>query len=272
MKNSATLPLLFVLTLSAIAPSIATAQVEPRRSPETAPQIHAPTRSLTVIGQGQVTAPADAARLEFRLGNRDFGSDRRSTGSETDRRTTTNETERQQIEKTLQPIVKLLLAAGIPERDIVLETRSPQNPKLRVTVMRPTQDRLQEIVQLVERSFSSSGQLILQGTGAAYLVNNCQPFELAARRIALQDARRQLGTLAIDVGAELGELMSVTVFPIVAPASVSSCGSKVGVSTSTLSLAADETTPPYDPTDNPEVQIRSQVSVTHRIKSDRLPR
>lgn len=218
-------------------------------------------RSLTVIGQGQVSAPADTALLEFRFGNQE-------PLSAPDTATLEQSIARQQqrTQNALKPTIEALTKAGVPERNITAQTRSAQAPKLLVTVPKPTQERLQQLVLTVEQSLQKNNPLFLQGIGASYAVNTCQPLERSARRIALRDAQSQLATLAQDVGVTLGELLSVTVLPISGPANTSNCGTKVGVPLSPLSFSADETTPPYDPSDPPEVQIRSQVSVTHAIQ------
>lgn len=218
-------------------------------------------RSLTVIGQGQVTAPADTALLEFRFGNREPLSAPDTTSPEQ-----SIATQQQLTQKAFQPTIEALTQAGVPERNITAQTRSAQAPKLLVTVPKPTQERLQQLVLTVEKSLQPNNPLFVQGVGASYAVNSCQPLERSARRIALRDAQSQLTTLAQDVGVTLGELLYVTVLPITGPANTSNCGTKVGVPLSPLSFSADETTPPYDPSDPPEVQIRSQVSVTHAIQ------
>ena len=218
-------------------------------------------RSLTVLGQGQVTAPADSALLEFRFGSRESPS-----SAEADSPGISIQDARKISETALKPTVNALTAAGVPARNITIQTSSIQNPKLLVKVDKPTQERLQQVVLTVDQSLKSGKQLFLQSVGAAYAVDRCELLERSARRIALQDAQRQMTTLAQDVKVQLGELLSVTVLPLVGSAASVGCGTKVGVSTSPLSLSTDETTPPYNPSDRPEVQVRSQVSVTHAIK------
>lgn len=220
-------------------------------------------RSLTVVGQGQVTAPADTALLEFRLGSRESlgPSESRTPG-------VSLQTAQQATEETLKPIIKALTDIQVPARDITTQlTNSLQSPKLLVRLEKPTQERVQQVVLTVDRSLQANRNLFLQGIGAGYAVNNCQPLERSVRRIALQDARRQLTALSQELNVQLGELLFVTAYPLTGSASSVSCGSKVGVPAGVLSEAIDETTPPYNPADKPEVQVRSQVSVTHAIKT-----
>lgn len=221
-------------------------------------------RFLTVIGQGQVTVPADTALMEFRFANRD------QPGMGMDVPGVSIQTARQFTEDALQPVVTALRGAGIPAANINIQTSSIQNPILLVKIDKPTQEGLQQTVLTVDQSLKSSQQLFLQSIGAGYLVNNCEPLQRSARRIALQDARSQIKTLAQDVSVELGELFSVTVLPLMGSSASLGCGSKVGVPVSPLSFSTNEATPSYNPADKPEVQVRSQVSITHTIQSKDL--
>lgn len=217
-------------------------------------------RSLTVIGQGQVTAPADTARLEFRFASREqFGMGIDAAGLSV-------QTARQFTEDALQPAVTALRAAGIPAGNITIQTGSIQNPVLIVSVDKPTQERLQQVALTVNQALQSSRSVFLQSIGAGYSVNNCEPLLRSARRIALQDAQNQIKTLAQDVGVDLGKLHSVTVLPLIGSSASLGCGTRVGVPVSPFSFSSHETTPPYNPADKPEVQVRSQVSVTYTIQ------
>ncbi|NJP11358.1 MAG: SIMPL domain-containing protein [Leptolyngbyaceae cyanobacterium RU_5_1] len=218
-------------------------------------------RSLTVIGQGQVTAPADTAMLEFAIG------DRGSSGSEADSPGVSLQTTKRITENALSPTVNALIAAGVPASNITIQTSPLQNPKLLVQLDKPTQDKVQQVVLTVDQSLASNKQIFLQSISAGYAVNTCEPLQRSARRIALQDAQSQLTTLAQDLKIQPGELLSVTMMPFTASRTAISCGSKVAVPVSPLSLTSEESTPPYNPSDKPEVQVRSQVSVTHAIKA-----
>lgn len=220
-------------------------------------------RSLTVIGQGQVTAPADTVILEFRLATRDLPGGASPLSAQEVRQLT---------EAALKPTLQALTEAGVPAKNIAVQASSLQNQKLFVTLnRRPTQERVQQVAAVVEKSLAANPQLFVQNIGAAYSVNNCQPLERSARRIALRDAQTQVTTLASDINAQLGPLFSVTVLPLTGSPTTSGCGSKVGVSVSALGVSLDESTPPYDPTDKPEVTVRSQVSVTYDIEVRRDP-
>ncbi|XGV96107.1 MAG: SIMPL domain-containing protein [Leptolyngbya sp. BL-A-14] len=219
-------------------------------------------RSLTVIGLGQVTAPADVALLEFLFGGQ-MGVESTAPGLSI-------ETARKAAENALQPVVKALTAMGIPSRNITLRTNSLQSPKLLVRVEKPTQEGLQKTVLTVNQALKSNQSFFLQSIGAGYAVNSCQTLQRSARRLALSDAQEQLTSLAQDVKVQMGELLSVTVQPLEGSPNSTGCGSKVGVPNSPVPnlpvpIAIDETTPPYDPSAQPTVQVRSKVSVTRAI-------
>ncbi len=215
-------------------------------------------RSLTVIGLGQATAPADVALLEFRFGGQ--------MGSESTVPGLSIQTARKATEAALQPVVKALTAIGVDARNITIQTNSVQSPKVLVRIDKPIQERLQQVVQTVDQALKGQ-PLFLQSIGAGYAVNSCEALQRSARRIALRDAQGQLKTLAQDVGVQLGELLSVTVLPLEGAPNSVGCGSKVGVPNSVFPITIDDATPPYNPSDQPVVQVRSQVSVTHAIKS-----
>jgi uncharacterized protein YggE len=218
-------------------------------------------RSLTVVGLGQVTAPADIALLEFRFGSREALNTAESTPPGL-----SIQTARKDTEAALQPAIKALTEAGVPARNITAQTSSLQSPALLVRVDKPTQKGLQKIVVAVDQASKSSQSVFLQSIGAGYAVNSCQVMQRSARRIALRDAREQLTSLAQEVGVQLGELLSVTVLPLQGSPNSTGCGSKVGVPNMPVPIAIDDATPPYNPSDQPTVQVRSQVSVTHTIK------
>ncbi len=247
----------------------AIAQTSPLSSPG-APQqcsplkVCEPPRSLTVVGQGQVTAPADTALLEFRISAREpiGAADSNSPGlSIQDLRKFT--------EEALKPTVDALLKAGVPQRHILIQSSSLQNPKLLVKVEKPTQAGLQQIALSVDQSLRSQKQLFLQSIGAVYSVNFCDPLERAARRLAIADAQRQVLALAQDLSVPLGNLLSASTVPLTGSPNSTACGSKVGVALSTpnpfMLPASEKSLPPYDPDELPEVKIRSQVTLTHRI-------
>lgn len=223
------------------------------------PQLLINQRAITVVGQGQVIAPADIARLEFRFASRNpLDNAQRSTPALTEGTVSP-------AEETLKPVVDALLAIDVPANNIEIQTSSLENPKLFVKISKPTRERMQEVVKTANLATETNGKLFIQGISAEYSVNNCLPLERNARRNAIRDAETQVRSVAIEMGLQLGDLLLVTVYPIVSPASVSACGTKQAVPLSPFSNI-NQSIPPYDPSALPEVQIRSQISVTYAIK------
>jgi len=218
-------------------------------------------RAITIVGLGQVAVPADRAILEFRLGSRNSLTNLEAPGLSLGSPVA-------QPEMTLQPVLRALEAIGVTPDRIEIQSSPLEDPKLLVTLLKPVRQQVQQVVATVNQSVNQSNQLFLQSIGAAYTVNNCLPLEQAARRIALADARRQITPLAQELRVQVGEILLVTVQPLQGSAASLSCGSKVGVGTSSSLLTTSEDTslPPYNPGDLPEVRVRSQISVTYGIK------
>ncbi|HEY9851594.1 MAG TPA: SIMPL domain-containing protein [Leptolyngbyaceae cyanobacterium] len=220
------------------------------------PALSLERRAIAVIGQGQATAPADTALLEFRFASR--------APIEPPQPNATANTSLPG-EELLKPVVDSLLAIKVPNENIEIQTSSLENPKLLVKIDKPTRERVQEVVKVANSALQASDSLFMQGIGAEYAVNDCQRLEKVARSAALKDAESQVTSIASEMGVQLGELLLVTVYPIVSPASVSACGSKVAVPVSPL-FSSGEGAPPYNPSAIPQVKVQSQISVTYGIK------
>ena len=229
-----------------------------------APQFVIDKRAITVIGQGQATAPADTALLEFRFASRTPFQPPQAGATPS----LAQETASLPGEEPLKPVVDALVAIQVPAENIQIQTSTLENPKLLVKVNKPTRERVQEVVRVASSALQNSQTLFLQGISAEYAVNNCQPLERAARRAALRDAETQVKSVALEMGIQLGELLFVTVYPMFSPATVASCGTKIGVPVSvSLGLTGmSESTPPYNPSAPTEVQMRTQVGITYAIK------
>ena len=217
-------------------------------------------RAIEVIGQGQATAPADIARLEFRFISR-------APSQQPPPATVESQSEASSLpgEEPLKPVIDGLIGIKVPEDNIEIQTTSEESPKLLVTIDKPTRDRVQEVVKAVNSTLRNSNSLFIQGIGADYAVKDCQPLERAARRAALKDAQYQGKSIALEMGVKLGEVLYLKVYPIVSPTSVASCGSKVAVPV-TAFFTTSETIPPYNPSDLPEIKVRSQIGITYAIE------
>ncbi|MBD2036899.1 SIMPL domain-containing protein [Leptolyngbya sp. FACHB-321] len=216
-------------------------------------------RALTVVGQGQVTVPADRATLEFQLGSRSNLSAPELPGVSLPSASTVTP-------ETLQPLITALRESGVKAEQIELQTSPLESPRLLVTLLKPTREQVQKVVMTVNQAVTRSQQLFLQSIGAAYSVKSCQPLEQSAQRLALADARRQMTPLAQALRMQVGEILLVTVLPLQGAASSIGCGSKVGVSSSFLATTDETALPPYNAAAVPEVKVRSQISVTYGMQ------
>lgn len=223
------------------------------------PQLVTTQRAITVVGQGQVTAPADRAQLEFNFGSQ-VEETTDSTESITDRQ--------QRIEKMLQPIVDAVVDQEVPRRDIQLRISALESPRMLITLRgKPSREKVQELVVAVDRATKANRQFFLQSIGAAYSVSNCQPLEQVARRIAFQDAQNQARLMLGDLNLEVGDILFVTVYPLSGyPAAFSNCGARVSSPAIGLGIPTEDSLPPYNPSDAIEVQVRSQISITYGIQ------
>lgn len=213
-----------------------------------APNILMNQRAITVIGQGLATAPADTAKMEFRLISREPLNSRTAL-----------------TEAVLKPVVDALIAIEVPSDRMTIQTNPPESFKLLVNIDKPTRTRIQEVVQVVSSALQQSDNLLMQGMSAEYAVNDCQPLERTARRAALRDAQSQIRSTASDLNIKVGEILYMTVYPLVGTPTSATCGSKIGVPLSPL-LTLSDSTPPYDPSIPPVVEVRSHVSITYAIK------
>ena len=217
-------------------------------------------RTITVLGQGQAIAPADLAQLEFLIAERtalDSLNDAVPDGPRLDR--SPMRTDR------LQPIIAALVAIGIPKDAIAVQPSTVDSAELSVQINKPTRQRVQQVVLTANRA-AQSNQLLIQRVGAEYRLNNCQPFENAARRAALQDAQRRIQALAIAAQVKPGELLQITEFPIAgSPSAFSRCGSQVGGATNPFEQPS-QSPPPYDPAAPTDVQVYSRVSLTYGLE------
>ncbi len=223
-----------------------------------APQLTTDKHAVTVIGQGQAAAPADKALLEFRLGSREPAEQPLGVT------VPAAPQEELSIKAALKPVVDALVAIKVPAENIEVQTSSVENPKLLVRFSKPTREQMQQVVAAASNAIQKSNMLFLQGIGAEYGVNDCQPLEREARRLAISDAQVEVTSVALQLGVKVGEMLFVTVYPSFGPSNISACGSKAAVPASPFSLTSD--TPPYNPSAPVEVQVRSQVSITYTIK------
>jgi uncharacterized protein YggE len=217
-------------------------------------------RNITVLGQGQVAAPADRARLEIQMISRNpFGVDAQVPNQ----LAIGNQALQPSV---LQPVVTALQAIGVPAEAITVQVTSSESAEVIVLLEKPTRPRVQQVVLTASSAAQKTNRLDVQSVGAEYAVRNCRPLENASRRAALSDAQQRLQALAATVEVRLGNVLQITEFPVTgSPSAFSQCGSKAGAPASPLSPPSTGA-PPYDPAAPTEVRVISQISVTYAIE------
>ncbi|HEY9805736.1 MAG TPA: SIMPL domain-containing protein [Candidatus Obscuribacterales bacterium] len=217
-------------------------------------------RNITVLGQGQVAAPADIARLEIQMISRNPFGDNAAVPN---RLSVGNQPLQTSV---LQPVVEALEAIGVPTAAITVQATSSESAEVVVLLEKPSRPRVQQVVLTASNAAQQTNRLEVQSVGAEYAVRNCKPLENASRRAALSDAQERLQALATAVKVRVGAVLQVTEFPVTgSPSAFSRCGSKVGAPANPLSPPSTSA-PPYDPAAPTEVRVLSQISVTYAIE------
>ena len=234
----------------------------------------APTRGITVIGYGQSSAPAETAVLQMLASQIEFGGPRPP-----DPGATPGAEEREAV----VPMVDALVAAGVAEEDVevvvspvVGQFYGPGGPgvaRVDVRIDGPTPERVRELIDAAIVG-AAEEDLVLFQIGVGYGVSDCAPLERQARESALADALTRAELQAELMSMPLGQAVSSSDVPLsyseafaafyggFAPTQVA-CSPPAPVPTT----GAPVSVPPYDPTDEAEVNVFAQVEVTYETGS-----
>ena len=229
----------------------------------------APVAGISVIGYGKSSAPAETAVIQIVASEQEFGAPRPP-----DPDAVPGEAEREAV----GPMVDALVAAGVAEDDIRVVVSlvvglyyGPGGPgvtRVDVSVDDPTPERIDELLSAAVVG-AAEEDLVVAQVGVGYGVADCAPLELEARRLALEDARTRAGLQADLLGVELGAPVATSDAPVnyseafsayygpFSPSGVA-CSPPAPVPTTGAPISA----PPYDPTDQAEVNVYAQMSVT----------
>ncbi len=180
------------------------------------------------------------------------------------------------------PMVEGLQAAGVAEEDIEVVVGTvigafygPGGPGLArvdVAVDMPTQERIAELINAGTVG-AAEENLVVALVGVGYGVADCAPLERAAREMALNDARTRAELQAELMGVQLGEAVAASDIPINYPAALDAyygaltptqlpCSPPAPAPTSSAPVSV----PPFDPTDEAEVNVYAQVAVTFAME------
>lgn len=268
-RRSALLAVAVALVLGAVLPGLG-AEVSGAAAQEAA---QPPTRGITVIGYGKSSAPAESAELQLVTSQEEFG---------TPRAPDPDATPGAQEREAVGPLVDGLQAIGVAEEDVEIVVSTviggfygPGGPgvaRVDVAVDAPTAERIDELIDAATVG-AAEENLILNQIGVGYAVADCAPLEREARETAFEDARTRAELQAEIMGVGLGEAVAASDVPInygdalsayygaftptqvpcAPPAPAPTQGSPVSV-------------PPFDPTDEAEVNVYAQVAVTFEIE------
>lgn len=215
--------------------------------------------AIMVIGQGQVSMPADTARIAFV-----FSSNNPSGDSEVG--SSSKPAKMMPITKEfLRPIANALVAIGLSTNTIELYVNSSSFPfnqgsaQVLVKLDKPSRERVQQIVTVAGTAASNSN-LFAQSVDVQYTVKDCLPLETKAYMAAMSDAQNRAKALATAMGVQVRSNPSVAEEPF--GRIFSACNSEVNLS----SFPFGGFTSSYDPSAPAEVQVWRNIFVTYTIK------
>lgn len=175
-------------------------------------------RALRVTGRGQVSEPANSARLVFKFSNND------SLESQPEGTLSSSKVAPEKLSKeSLKPVVDALVAIGVPADAIqvkIIKPRSSALPfpfpstgteggaEIAVTIEQPTRDRLDQVVAVASLAASKNKNFSISSIGVQYSAKDCQALERAAYQAAVQDALNRARAIAQAMGARMSNVGS----------------------------------------------------------------
>ncbi|MBD2070950.1 SIMPL domain-containing protein [Leptolyngbya sp. FACHB-671] len=244
------------------------------------PPVNEDQQALMVLGQGEASAPADIAEVEFSFTNYDpyavpeegllLFNDTSAQAPPSLQAQATPGDPPTLTETQLQPVVDALVAAGIPSESIEVSI-VPGSPNVypyttdRGSVSfdldAPSQEQIKQAVDGVNEAIADSEEIFLQNLSVQYSVNDCTELEQDVYQDAISDARNRATAIATAMGVELAAVPSVAESPFnfFSPA----CGSTAQPSPyNPFGLGASY----YDPEAPAEVLVRRDIFVTFPIR------
>lgn len=216
--------------------------------------------AIMVIGQGQVSMPADTARIAFV-----FSSNNPSESPEAGSPSEPAQKTMPVTKEFLRPIANALVTIGLPANTIELYVNSSSFPfnqgsaQVLVKLDKPTRERVQQIVT-VAGTAAGNNKLFPQSVDVQYTVKDCSPVETKAYLAAMNDAQNRAKALATAMDVQVKDTPSVAEEPF--GRIFSACNSEVNLS----SFPFGGFTSSYDPSAPAEVQVWRNVFVTYTIK------
>lgn len=228
-------------------------------------------QGIMVVGQGVASLPAETAEIDFFLVNYDpYAAPTFPEGLPPDSGEATSIPEPQPITRqALQPIVDVLVEAGIPntEIEVNLDSTNPggysyePGATISLTIDQPSQPQVRQLVDAVTAAVADEENIFLQNTSVRYGVEDCQALETAVYEAAVTNARSRAEAIANAMDIELRNVPSVAESPF--NLLTNACDSSSAFS---LPFGAGYGTSYYDPEAPAEVQLRRDVFVTFPVR------
>lgn len=244
-----------------------------------------PSSVLRVIGKGWVVHAADKVELVF-----EFGSPVRGEGDSIepnalqfrsfskDKTLKPFSSKNQGVlisltEVSLQPILKALTAAGVPEQQVQVkfnQAKSSSSPlpfpipskktaseaTILVQQENPTQAKLAKIVETVQGAAESLKTVSLSRVGVNYSVKDCQSLQSDVYKAAALDAQSRAKAIAEAMGVKPNPVPSIAepFYDLIRPG----CGGS-------SEIPFLNSSPDYDPTKPPVVSLSREIFVTYTL-------
>jgi hypothetical protein len=253
-----------------------TAAVSPPAGARAQQAADAPARGITVIGYGKSSAPAETAEIQLIASQEEYYGPARAPAPAA--------MPGAQEREAVGPLVEGLIAAGVPEEDIEIVVSAvisgfygssgPGVARVEIAIDNPTQERIDELINAATVGGAEQNLLVSQ-IGVGYGVADCAPLEREAREAAFDDARTRAELQAELMGVRLGDPVAASDVPINFSEALSgyiygytptqlACSPPVPAPTSGGAVSV----PPFDPTDEAEVNVYAQVAVTFAIEAE----
>ena len=232
--------------------------------------------ALMVLGQGQVSVPADTARVEFVFTR--YSSVEPAPESPVQFKTENlpkpsidvPQPETPEItpltKESFLPIVDAIVAIGVPRDAIEVQTQAPMSgdsAKLVVKLDKPTPERVLEVVTAAKDAGGKMEQFVLQSVGVRYLVTDCQALARSAYQAAVKDARNRAEAIADAMGVKLSNMASVAEQPFY-DLLVPLCSQESSLPSLPFGFGAPASN--FDPNAPAIVQLRRDIFVTYPIR------
>lgn len=262
--------------------------VERPESPIQVAQLFYPSSSeqaaIKVLGQGQVSLPADVAKLEFQVSGSSApaapetpeAENPDSTSPETPEASTPEAPTLVLGKEDVAPIVNALKAAGVAQSaiEVLIEEGSGNSfpfpfpgsdagAKIRVRVANPTRDRLQQIVKAANSAASKSETLSISKVNVQYITTDCGKLTQAAYTAAVQDAQKRATAIATAMGVRLSGAPSVaesSLYDLFVPLCTENSELPSFLPFGDLSSA-------YEPDAPPQVQLRRDLFMSFPVQA-----